>query len=113
MNISKIINLYGNTVHITGSDGWKSSSFKAFIQPLRYKTKLYMEGEHTPIGINRNDVYLYIGPADHRLDKLDRTYRIHDKDNNRYMVDRAERIIVNDKTVYIWAIIRKTTEGDL
>jgi hypothetical protein len=29
------------------------------------------------------------------------------------MIDRAERIIVNDTTVYIWAIIRKTTEGDL
>ena len=79
MNISRLINRYGNTVHITGGDSWKSPSFKAFIQPLRYKTKLYMEGEHTPIGINRNDVYLYIGPAEHRLDKLDRTYRIHDK----------------------------------
>ena len=113
MKISRLINQYGNTVYITGRDGWKSSSFKAFIQPLRYKTKLYMEGEHTPIGINHNDVYLYIGPADHRLDKLDRTCRIHDKDNSRYMIDRAERIIVNDTTVYIWAIIRKTTEGDL
>ena len=72
-----------------------------------------MEGEHTPIGVNRNDVYLYIGPDNHRLDKLDKTYRINDKENNQYMIDRAERIIVNDTTVYIWAIIRKTTEGDL
>ena len=113
MNISSIINKYGNTVHISGSDGWKSLPFKAFIQPLRYKTKLYMEGEHTPIGINRNDVYLYIGPCDHRLDMLNKTYRIHDKDNNRYMIDRAEKITVSDTIIYIWAIIRKTTEVDL
>lgn len=113
MNVSKIMNRYGHTVYITGPFDWKSSSFKAFIQPLRYKTKLYMEGAHTPIGINHNDVYLYMGPAEHRLDKLNKLYRIHDIDNNQYMIDRADRIIVNDTTVYIWAIIRKTTEGDI
>ncbi len=113
MNISKTINQYGNAVYITGPDDWKSSSYRAFIQPIRYKTKLYMEGDHTPIGNNHNDVYLYIGPADHRLDRLDRRYRIHDKEDNRYMIDRAERIIVNDKALYIWAILRKTTEGSI
>lgn len=113
MNITKILKQYGSSVFISGADSWNSTLFKAFIQPLRYKTKLYLEGEYTPIGINKNDVYLYIGPGDHDLTKLDRTYRIHDKDNNRYMIDRAEKIIVKDSIVYIWAVIRKTTEGDL
>ena len=113
MNVTKMLNRYGGSVFISSADGWNSPHFKAFIQPLRYKTKLYLEGEYTPIGVNKNDVYLYIGPAGHDLTKLDRTYRIHDRENNRYMIDRAERIIVNDTTVYIWAIIRKTTEGDL
>ncbi len=112
MNISRTIKRYGNTVYITAADGWKSPSFKAFIQPIRYKTKLYMEGDHTPIGINNNDVYLYIGPGDHNLEKLSKRHRIHDK-NYEYLIDRAERIIVNDTTVYVWAIIRKVTEGDL
>lgn len=113
MNVTKIIKQYGGSVHISGGDGWESPIFKAFIQPLRYKTKLYLEGEYTPIGINRNDVYLYLGPPDHDLTKLNRTYRIHDKDNNRYMIDRAEKIMVKDTIIYIWAVIRKTTEGDL
>lgn len=113
MSITKMLNKYGCSVFITRSDGWKSQLFKAFLQPLRYKNKLYMDGEHTPIGINRNDVYLYIGPADHDLTKLDRTYRIRDKNNFKYMIDRAEKIMVKDNTVYIWAVIRKTTEGDL
>ena len=70
MNINKLLNRYGSSVYISNKEGWKSYLFHAFIQPLRYKTKLYMEGERTPIGINRNDVYLYIGPANHDLTKL-------------------------------------------
>ena len=113
MNITGMINKLGCSVHISGADGYIGTPFKAFIQPLRYKTKLYLQGEHTPIGINKNDVYLYIGPASHDLTKLDATYRIHDRDNNKYMIDRAEKIMVQDTIVYIWAVIRKTTEGDL
>ncbi len=108
--ISNAISKYGNSVYLSGNDGWKTEVFKAFLQPLRYKTKMYMEGDHTPIGINKNDVYLYIGPASHDLTKLDISHRIHDKDENLYMIDRAEKIIVNDKIVYIWAVVRKTTE---
>ncbi len=110
MNIEKIFNSYGNTIYISNSDGWNSSHFKAFIQPLRYKTKLYMQGARTPIGTNKNDVYLYIGPAKHDLTKIDSTYRIHDSENTKYIIDRAEKIILKDKDVYIWAVIRKTTE---
>ena len=72
-----------------------------------------MEGERTPIGVNRHDVYLYLGPANHDLTKLDKKYRILDIENNIYMIDRAEKIKVHDKVVYIWAVIRKTTEGSL
>ncbi len=110
MNIEKALKAYGSSVFLSGNDGWQTEFFRAFIQPLRYKTKMYMEGEHTPIGINKNDVYLYIGPAKHDLTKLNSSHRIHDKDNNLYMIDRAEKIQVNDKIVYIWAVIRKTTE---
>lgn len=110
MNIEKILNKHGNSVYISGADGWKSTIFNAFIQPLRYKNKLYMAGDVTPLGVNRNSVYLYIGPARHDLTKLDNSYRIHDSENNTYSIDRAEKIIVKNNTIYIWAIIRQTTE---
>ncbi len=110
MNIEKAIKKYGCTVYLSGDDGWQTELFKAFIQPIRYKTKMYMQGDYTPIGINKNDVYLYIGPAGHDLTKLSKTHRLHDKDGNLYMIDRAEKIIVSDKTAYIWAVVRKTTE---
>lgn len=113
MNIEKMLNKFGNSVHISGSDGWQSPVFSAFIQPLRYKNKLYMTGDVTPLGINSNNVYLYIGPADHDLTKLDKSYKIHDRENSSYFIDRAEKIKVKDDIVYIWAVIRKLTEVDL
>lgn len=113
MNIDKILNRWGRSIFLSCSDGWKSPLFKAFIQPLRYKTKLYLTGTHTPIGINSNDVYLYIGPPNHDLTRLDKTYRINDSDKIKYTVDRAEKIFAGDRAVYVWAVIRKTTEAEI
>lgn len=110
MNIRKMLNSFGNSVYISGTDGWKSPIFKAFLQPLRYKNKLYQQGSYTPIGVNKNNVYLYIGPCTHDLTKLDNTYRIHDSENKKYIIDRAEKITVKDSVVYIWAVVRQTTE---
>ena len=61
MNIDKIIQSFGASVYIKNDDDWSSPLFNAFIQPLRYKNKLYMTGDFTPIGKNTHDVYLYIG----------------------------------------------------
>lgn len=110
MNINKILNTYGNSVYISGADGWKSPLFKAFLQPLRYKNKLYQQGSFTPLGINKNNVYLYIGPGTHDLTKLDSTYRLHDSENKKYIIDRAEKITVSNSVIYIWAVVRRTTE---
>ena len=111
MNINKMLESYGNTVYISGADGWVSPLFKAFIQPLRYKNKLYQQGSFTPLGINKNNVYLYIGPDTHDLTKLDNSYRIRDNENKKYIIDRAEKITVKNSVVYIWAVIRQTTEA--
>ena len=111
MNINKMLESYGNTVYISGADGWVSPLFKAFIQPLRYKNKLYQQGSFTPLGINKNNVYLYIGPDTHDLTKLDNSYRIRDNENKKYIIDRVEKITVKNSVVYIWAVIRQTTEA--
>lgn len=110
MNINKLLNTFGISVFLSGPDGWRSPIFKAFIQPLRYKNKLYQQGIFTPIGVNKNDVYLYIGPANHDISKLDANCRINDNENRTYIIDRVEKIKACDKVLYIWAIIRKTTE---
>ncbi len=110
MNAEKIINRFGSTVYITHGDGWRSGNFKAFIQPLRYKTKMYMTGEITPLGRNQNNVYLYLGPAAHDLTRLSRDYILHTLNGDSYTVDRSELVTISEKTVYVWAVIRKITE---
>ena len=110
MNIDRIIQKFGMSVHIENQEGWVSPTFNTFIQPLRYKNKLYMTGDVTPIGKNTQDVYLYIGPREHDLTKFNFFYRIYDADNNSYIIDRAEKVTFKNEVVYIWAIIRKTTE---
>lgn len=112
MTVSETFKL-GRTCYLTLPNNWNSEHFKAFIQPLRYKTKLYLEGAYTEIGVNRNDVYLYLGPANHDLTRLSADARVVDLDGNRYMIDKADRIMFNDKCLYIWAVIRKTTENNV
>lgn len=113
MNIDSILRRFGRTVSLSGADGWQSEEFNAFIQPLRYKTKLYLSGDFTPVGVNKNNVYLYIGPPRHDLTKLDETYRITDGDGCKYMVDKTEKIYIGDDPLYVWAVIRQTTEGKI
>lgn len=111
MNINDVINKFGSTVYLSHPGGWISINYNAFIQPLRYKNKLYVTGDFTPIGRNTQDLYLYIGPKNHDITKSSDTYRIHDSFDNTYIIDRAEKIIFKDEVMYIWAIIRKVTEA--
>lgn len=104
---------HGRTCRLRLEKGHYSESFKAHIQPIRYKTKLYLEGDFTEIGVNKNDVYLYLGPANHDLTCLSEDARVIDSDNALYKIDRCERVMLGDKCVYIWAVIRKTTEVNI
>lgn len=109
MRIESLLNRWGRSIFIKGADGWESPLFNAFIQPLRYKNKLYLYGDYTPIGINKNDLYLYIGPPSRDLSKLDSTYRLYDGEF-LYLIDRAEKVYLGNTPQYVWAVIRKTTE---
>ena len=111
MNINYIINKFGNTVYLTAKGSWQSATFNAFIQPLRYKNKLYMTGDFTPIGRNTNDLYLYLGPKNHNFSDSAENYQIHDSFGNSYIIDRAEPILFKGEVLYIWAIIRKVLEA--
>lgn len=102
---------YGRSVSLSTQDGWHSPQFKAFIQPLRYKNKMYLEGVHTPVGIHDPGYYLYIGPAAHDVTRLGEDARLNDSGGAQYQIDRAERVHIRENALYIWAILRSVTEG--
>lgn len=103
---------FGKDVTLHLNDGWNSETFQAFIQPLRYKNKLYLEGEYTEIGIADQGSYLYMGPKNHDLTKLPYDAYIEDVDNKKYCISRAEKVYFGKDVLYIWAIIKEVKEAD-
>lgn len=107
MNIDNIIKLFGRTVELSTDSTTKS--FKAFIQPLRYKNKMYLDGIYTQIGFNSQGHYLYIGPSDPDLTLAEDTAFLT-SGGTKYQIDRAERVYSGESVFYTWAIIRTIVE---
>jgi len=108
-DIRRIMERFGRRVRLCLPDGWRSESFGAFLQPLRYKNKMYLGGVNTRIGFNREGYYLYLGPPEHDLTRLGRDMWIQCGEE-RYTVDRAEAVHFGDEASHIWAIIRSMVE---
>ena len=114
MTVSEIsttlIDICGSTVKLISLDGWSSGPFKAVIQPLRYKNKLYIGREFGAAGSSNYSNFLYIGPVNHDLTKLDDiSYRVV-FDGRRLVIKKSEKVFAMDKPAYIWAILKDTSE---
>lgn len=110
MNVDYVIKQFGKSIHLSHTDGWESHIFNAFIQPLRYKNKLYMNGGFTPIGKNTEEVFLYLGPKEQNFCDDYSNFIIVDSEQKKYIIERAEKVFFKNEVIYIWAIIRKTSE---
>lgn len=110
MNIEKIMNRYGRTVCAVDGNGKKIAEKRCFIQPLRYKNKMYLEGTPTEIGVNEAGYFLFIAPATMDLESIGNNGYLYD-DEKRYHIDRWEKIWVGDKVFYLWAILKERSEG--
>ena len=107
MNLSAEFEKWGRTLVIKNTDSTQTAPFKGFIQPLRYKNKMYLNGVNTVIGFNSQGHYLYIGPPDHDPEKES----CHVESNGKkYTVDRCEKVYFKNEVIYVWAIIREIVE---
>lgn len=111
MTLKSSFKKYGREMVLCKNDGWTSNRYFGFIEPLRYKNKMYLNGINTEIGYDSQGHYLYIGPPDHDLSDLDDSfYLVAGKD--KFIIDRAERVYKGNQVFYIWAIIRTIVEVD-
>ena len=110
--INKMLNKFGREITIKTFDGWSTEIFHGFIQPLRYKNKIYLDGVYTVIGFDNQGKYLYIGPAEHDLTEFSTSDGYIYADGAKYTIDRAEKVYCGESPVYIWAIIREMVEVD-
>lgn len=109
MTLGTLFDKFGQQTTLKKEDGWSSPIFGAFIQPLRYKNKMYLNGVNTVIGFNSQGHYLYIGPPEHDLSVDGCIVQAADK---KYTVDRSEKVYLKNEVIYVWAIIREIVEVD-
>ena len=94
----KVISNYGQPVKCNSG-----AAYKAFVQSLRYKNKLFLAGNITKLGYDSQTHYLYIGPANMPVNSGD----FIDVDGVGYTIVRSDKICVADKPVYYWAILKR------
>lgn len=102
-SVSNIFSRYGNDMNIYINEG-EAIPVKAFIQPLRYKNKMYIDYDRTELGIKDNSLFLYMGPATPDITGV-ATGTVISFDGKMYTVKRADKIGIDEKTAYIWGIL--------
>ena len=95
----------GRAMSLRLPDGRASGTFYGFIQPLRYKNKMYLAGVNTQIGYNSERHYLYIGPPEYDLTAAGSDTLLN-AGGVDYRIDRAEKVYRGAEVFYIWAIVR-------
>lgn len=88
---------------ISGPDGEKK--FKALLQPLRYKNKMYLNAISTELRYDSSRKFLLIAPADVDVASADGYERIISDDRNNYVTDRCELIYFGQTPLYCWAVV--------
>lgn len=96
----------GLTMTVTIGGG-SYSYFKAFLQPLRYKNKIYLSGVPTELGYDSLQKYLLIALPDAPLELIDGNSYILSYDGYNYSVDHCEKVYHGTEPYYYWAIVSK------
>lgn len=112
--IDKFINQYGSNVRLSTTEENISDYFKAFVQPLRYKNKMYLDGVRSRAGYIDQSHYLYIGPSNVEVWDFDDNLRLHMHGAEFFFV-KKEKVVVSGEVIYNWAILRsvvKETQDD-
>ncbi len=91
-------------IHISTGD---AESFYGFLQPLRYKNKLYLSHAPTELGFDTLQKYLLITSPDAPLEKIDGyNYNLF-FNGNRFKLDHCERVYFGKEPYYFWSVVSK------
>lgn len=81
--------------------------FFGFLQPLRYKNKMYLNGVTTELGFNTTRKYLLISAANVKLKESDRETVIITTRDGKYCCDHSETVRFGDTDCYCWSVIHR------
>lgn len=102
-NIEQILKGYGRQMVLSGSDG--EVKFKALLQPLRYKNKMYLSAVSTELRYDSSRKFLLIAPADVDVSNADGYECVISDGKNKYITDRSETIMFGQTPLYCWAVV--------
>lgn len=83
-----------------------------FIQPLRYKNKMYVDTQFHELGLDDDGRFVYIGMPEMLLTGSAGNRRSIEVGNYVYSVIRAENVMYKGEALYVWAIIKKDRDGN-
>lgn len=107
-DVAKLMEQAGQPLTITDQNGANPISVHAFLEPLRYKNKMYIELQPSEVGRVDDGCCLYLGPSD--VDFLADDF-IYNCENKRFVVQRVELIYLFKKPLYRWAIVRPCVDA--
>jgi hypothetical protein len=102
---NKLFDKFG--VILTASYGDDTVRFPAFLQPLRYKNKIYLSGVATELGYDGLNKYLLICPPEINIKDIDGINCRLCLGDEAFGVDHYETVYRFGKAFYLWAIIHK------
>ena len=103
--VNPFFDKYG--VSVSSSDGTREAVFNAFLQPLRYKNKIYLSGVPTELGYDGLNKYLLLAPPEVDEDFIDgEGFTLH-FGQERFSADHCEPVYLGRKKLYYWAIVHK------
>ncbi len=101
--VEKIFENYGQVMKFKTENGEKV--FKAFLQPLRYKNKMYLSAASTELRYDCSRKYLLLAPCEIDLNAADGYKASLFSNGSKYIVDRTEIIYLSGKPIYAWAVV--------
>lgn len=100
--LENAINKWGSTFKITQNG--ETINCKGFIQPLRYKNNMYLNGKSLDAGYFDGGHFLFISYGDIGL--VNHKVAYFEDTTSKYVVKRADVHTYKDNTLYTWAILK-------
>lgn len=98
--INSLLKRYGTKISIG------DKTFYATITPFIYKSRIYTEGEYTPLGYADDSTYIIIAPASADLKNCKIGSIIHTK-NGDYLLYHSDNYYINDKCIYSFGYLKR------
>lgn len=109
--IADLIRRFGCEISVT--KGESLTALCAFIQPLRYKNKLYLDGTSLTQGLYDGSHYLMIAPSNLKLEQPCEDYVIKcDAMDKYFTVKKCEIYYLSSRPLYVWAILGEYIEQE-